>query len=211
MRQEVFLPILAAGAALAAVGTGLSIAASNADQSAINAARNASNQAEAGFQRKASNVFQTNLPNNTADKARADITKGQQERTNVFNNLKQLATPVSPVANPNQTPEQQAMARTSMAGNAWSNVVNNNAAKMGGYGDWSTALGVKNQDVNNRLGVINNEAQGTARLLPLEIQVASHKGDALGSWGKIIGAIGSLAMSGAAAAPADEVGAYSGP
>ncbi len=191
------MPVLAAGAALAAVGAGLSYAGNQQAQSAINAARSKSMAAQQEFQRKAGSIFNNQLPNETAQSAQSDIAKGAAERQNVFGALKQLSNPAETTQSPLQSAAVKSdLARTTMQGNAWSNALSQAQSKLGGYGDWSTALGVQNSDVNRRIGVINNESSGTARILPLEIQAASHKGDALSSWGRIVGALGSVVSAG---------------
>lgn len=186
-------PTLLGGLALAGAGAGLSIAANNASQAAIDAARRKSAEAEAALQNRARGVFDNALPNNTANAADAAIAKGQSDRQGAVSALENLQAQQSPVKSPLSAPAQAATARASTAGNAWSNAVTNAQAKLGGYNDFATSLGVQNADTNNQLGVINNEARGTAALLPLQIEAASHKGDPLSFWGKIVGSLGTAA------------------
>ncbi len=189
------IPVIAAGLAISAVGAGLSVAANSAAQSSIDAARRKSAVAQQEYQRKASAVFDQNLPNNSAAAAQADIAKGQGERQNAFAALRNLTqTQSAPSANSN-TPEALAANRTATAGNVFTNNANATQSKIGGYGDWSAALNAANSDANSRIGVINNAAHANAALLPGEIDAASHKGDALGSWGKILSAIGTTVGS----------------
>ena len=188
------MPVLAAGAALAAAGTGLSIAANEASQSAINDARHKEALAQQDYQRRASNVFQNALPQNSTDAANADIAKGAVARQNVFEQLKNLANNQSgPSLNQNSgNAVAQAAERVGAAGDVGSENTAQAQSRLGGYGDWGTALGVLNSGVNSQLGVINNEARANANLLPLQIEAASHKGDALGMWGKIVSGLGSV-------------------
>lgn len=138
-------------------------------------------------------MFNQNLPNNTATAAAADIAKGQGERQNAFNALRNLTQSNSAPSAITSAPEQSAATRVSTAGNTAATNTNTAQSKLGGYGDWATALGTANQGVNSNLGIINNEARGNAALLPLQIEKAAHKGDSLGMWGKIISLLGTLA------------------
>lgn len=190
--RGVFTPILAAGIGLAAAGAGLSIAANNADQSAINAARSKESAAQQGYQARASGIFNQNLPNNSAAAAQAEIAKGQGERQNAFSALRNVAQTNSAPGIASATPAQAAAARASTAGNTYTGNQVAAQSKLGGYGDWATALGTANSNTNNQLGVINNEARGNAAQLPGQIERASHTGDSLGNWGRIIGALGTV-------------------
>lgn len=192
------IPILAGGLILAAAGTALSLKGNADAQSAINDARAKENVAQQGYQRRATGLFNQNLPNNSAATAQAQIAEGQAQRQNAFSQLKNVAQANT---TPNiSAPEQAAAARAATAGNAYTNNATVAQAKLGGYGDWGTALGVANADTNSRISVVNNEARANAAQLPLNIEVASHKGDALSGWGRVISAIGTTVGGAAGAA-----------
>ena len=71
------------------------------------------------------------------------------------------------------------------------------AAALEGYGD----LNLTNALLNTRYGQgqanIANFMQGSASVLPYEMQAASHRGDKLKAWGTGLQAVGSLAGMGA--------------
>lgn len=145
-------------------------------------------------------MFSQNLPNNSAATAQAQIAEGQAQRQNAFSQLKNVAQANTTPNISAPSPEQAASARAATAGNTSTNNAVSAQSKLGGYGDWGTALGVANADTNSRIGVVNNEARANAAQLPLNIEVASHKGDALSGWGRIISAIGTTVGGAAGAA-----------
>ena len=194
------MPLLAAFA-VTAVGTGLEMAANSEDQNAINSAEQSTNAQLAEDQKKNDAIMQQQEAGQGASVAQKDIASGAAQRNALANVLKQASMPATdvPISSTGaDSTTQGATARAASRGNAWSNVVNNAQNQEGGYGDWATALDVGNKNTNSQLGVVNTEAQGTANLLPLEVQVASHKGDALSGWGQIVSALGQVASLGAA-------------
>ena len=191
--------MLLGGLALGGLGAGLEMAGSAADQRAISEVERQTQAQLQKDQERASGVFQQNLAKQGAAPAQADIASGAAQRNALAKLLQQAAQPAttsSPVDA--STPTGAAAAREATTGNAWSDTLNRAQSQQGGYGDWATALDVGNKDTAGQLGVINNLSRGTARLLPLEVQVASHKGDALSSWGSLISALGSAAAMGGA-------------
>jgi hypothetical protein len=209
------VPLLAVGLLGGAVGTGLEVAGNIADKNAINSAEASTYGTLNQDQQKATAVMQQQEANQGAGVANNDIQSGAAQRNALSQVLQQAAQPASGTPLPASTADtavRGATARTGNAGNAWSNIVNKAQDVQGGYGDWQTALNLGNQNTNQQLGVINTEARGTAGLLPLEVQAASHAGDALSGWGSIVSALGQVASLGAATgafAPAAAAGSPS--
>ena len=204
------MPLLAAGLVAAAAGTAMEMYANKEDQNAINAAESSTFDTLSKDQQKATALWQQNESQQGADTANREISSGAAARNSLANQLIQATQPSTgtplPATGGTNKAIAGATARANTAGNAWSNTVNRAQSQEGGYSDWQTALGVGNANTNEGIGVINTMARGTANLLPLEVQAASHKGDSLGAWGSIVSALGSAAMfggatSGAAAAP----------
>lgn len=189
------MPVLLAGLAATAIGTGLEVAGNAQDQSAINSAINTETQKQKGYQNQAFGVLNQNLAKQGAPAAQTAMGAGEAARENLTANLANAAQPATPTptsASPDVA-TQEAQARASTAGNAWTKLATQAQAREGSYGDWGTALGIGNTETNSNLGVINNFARGTAALLPLQVQAAAHRGDPLSGWGSIISAIGSVA------------------
>lgn len=198
-------------------GTTMQILGNREDQSAISAARAKELAQQKALQAQANTVFQNSADNNSATTSNATLATGAATRGSLGSALQSLtnqgATPLpatSPtsytVTGTNGNPMSDATTRAGAAGNAWGGVVNSARNKLGSYGDLETAQSINNANASNQLGVVSNKARGDANLLPLEVEVASHKGDALSGWGQIVSALGSVASMGAAAG----IGAGSG-
>lgn len=198
--------------------------AGNAEaQNAMNAARTREVQQERQLQDTANSVFQNSIAKAGSDTAKNQANTGTNQRENAFSALSQVAQPIvgAPLpseSNPNQvvntegppeggttSPTDQANALARARGNAWNTLTSNAAATEGGLRDWQTQQGIQNAEANRRLGVIGNEAQADAALLPVELQVASTKGDELSGWGSLVSALGSTAST------AGAVGAFGAP
>lgn len=142
-------------------------------------------------------VTQTGLPGQGVEQARTDIAKGAGEREGLYAGVNQ-----SPLAFGAQPTGRD---------NALYTMLGKNRARLGGYTDWQ--LGqlldrIHRQDELNRL---SSFAGGMAQIFPLKMEQASHAGDELAFWGKLIQSLGSgtgsFLDSGAGTAPAIGVGA----
>jgi len=202
------MPLLAVGLAAVAGGTAMQIAGNKESQSAISGARAKEMAQQRQLQAQAGTVFDTSQTANSEPTANSTLFSGVNARAAIANALKTATAGTTSSALPVNQPDYQvtdgrpmatAGARANTAGNAWSNVVGGAANRLGSYNDLATKQGIANQQTDAQLGVISNKARGDANLLPLEIEVASHKGDSLRGWGQIVSALGSVASMGAAA------------
>lgn len=211
IREEIYPVLMAVAAAAAAAGTGLSIAGQAESQNAISRARNAELLRQQQYQKTASGVFNTSLEQSAPKSAKAQLDAGAADRQAEMAKLAQQPG-VAPSARDKGTltatspGADGAAARTeanvTATNNAWSNIVGQAQAKLGGYQDWDVAQGIKNARANQRLALVGNEAAGSANVLPIELEVASHKGDSLEGWGQLVSALGMVAGAGAGAAGA---------
>ena len=202
--------LLAAGAAAAAAGTGMNIAGNEQAANAMQQVRNNELLQQQGYQKAASNVFQNSVTQALPTNTNAVMAKGEQNRQSLAAALAAGSLPVAqPLPATTSTPaagqpagqtgpmpqaQQEQNARTS----AWTNLVGGARDKLGSYSDLSTQHGIQNAQATGNLAVINNKAQGEANLLPIELQVASQKGNSLSGWGQMVSALGSMAMMGGA-------------
>ena len=201
--------LLVAGLAATVAGTGASIAGNEAAQHQMEAVRTAERKRQDEVQNQANNVFKKSLSTQGADTAQNTVAKGAAQRQSVYNALKQVAQPVAgsplpedqesnPVVNTDgATPTANRLSTT--RNNAWTALTSQAASREGGYQDYANSQELNNAEANRRLGVLNNQARGWAGIMPTEMQVASHAGDALAGWGQLVSALGSTAgMAGAA-------------
>ena len=177
------------GGTLAITSTALSLAANAKQQAAINAARSTEAANQAALQSRSKAITNQSIKQSTPEVAKQEIQQGTDARTQLYNALKSSSVPVAsalPATN---------NARTAATGNAWSNLVSGNQAKVGSYSDWESQQAIKNANVGQQLGIQNSFSSGFANLLPIQLQVANQAGDQLAGWGSIVGALGSAAMS----------------
>jgi len=174
------------GGGLALTSTAMDIAGNAKEQSAINAARNSEAQAQTALQRQSSAIANTSIQGSTKPVADQQIATGAAQRNALFQSLQKASVPVAS-ANP---VTGAGSARTSAGGTAWENLVGGNQSAAGGYGDWENQQRIKDADANQKLGIVNSFSQGTASLLPIQLQVAGQAGDKLSGWGNIVGALG---------------------
>lgn len=198
---------LAIGATVA--GSALSIAGQQKAKSAMKSVRSEYAQQQSDLQRRAIPIYEKNRLASSPESVNAQLAKGAAERGALVDALQQSS---QPIASALPATDDANSRRTATAGNAWRNLVTGAGNELGSYGDWNTNQNIGNIDTNSKLGVINNEAQANARLLPTELGVASEKGDKLSSWGSLISSLGTIAgMANAARTPSMPQSEFSSP
>ena len=185
------MPLAAFGAIATIGGTALSLAGNAKEQSAINSARAQETAQQAAIQNQANNITQGSIAASTPQVAQQQMATGQANRMSLTQDLREATAPGEQALPATGT----GSARSSAAGNVWQNLVSGNQAKAGSYSDWENQQAIKNAQASQKLGILNNFSAGDASLLPVEMQVASQKGDALSGWGSIVSGLGNAAMS----------------
>lgn len=173
------------GLAAAAIGTGLSIAATQEDASAMNrTAQNALNE-QAALQNKSTRVAQTSAQQSTLPAAQKSMATGQQNAQAQYAQL-QGASPASTGLTALDPVRQQQTSDIINQSNAAS-------ARLQGYNQWSLDQALKDLQAKEQLGALSQQSGNLQAALPLELQQASHAGDALGLAGTGLSTLGSLA------------------
>lgn len=169
-----------------AVGAGLSLAGRAQASHAADQAYGNQIRQQNQYRGQAAQSFGKYVPTVGAGQAALDINSGKQSREAGY--AQQSAQPVaqaqaqSPVL---ATRDQAALGQQTNA-----------RAKLGGYQDWQMQNAIRDLHEQQEQNQIGNFASGTAKLLPLELQQASHAGDSLNAIGSLVGSLGSLAGSG---------------
>jgi hypothetical protein len=174
-------------------------------QSEMNKTRAAFVAKNAKLQDESDQIALESAGKSSPKNAQKELDAGAAGRENAWNNLQLATTPIASALPATSSPDSatgRATAATGGATSAWNRIVTNAGARMGSYGDWETQQAVKNADAAQRLGIVNNFARGNANLLPLEMTVASQKGDKLSGWGQLVGALGAMTSVGGMAAGA---------
>lgn len=199
---------LVAGMALSLAGTGASIAGNQEAQGAMDSAREAEMQRQQGYQKQGAKRLAQSLQESTAPRNSKVLNQEADARNAAYQQLQQSA-PMAVSATPptpnrtvtTNTPAGEAAARSSTATNAWTRLANESASKNAAYGDWGLQRGIEQGRAAQEQEVINNKARGSLSVLPIEMEQASHAGDAMQTVGTVASALGSIGMMYGATVP----------
>ena len=177
---------LLAGLALAAIGAGMQSAGAAQSRRAMNQRTQEELNRQAQIQRKAEAEYAQSLARSGTDVAAEQIQQGTDERGGLYSELQSvpLDTGAQPVAGQNPAITLRDVAQMQLS--------NKTRSKLGGYETWMLDQAIKNARTNQNLGILNQQAIRSQNILPLELQDASHKGDALIGAGMGVGALGSI-------------------
>jgi len=193
---------------LAAIGTGLQVAGQQQAKNAAESATKAELARQEALRKKSRGEFAASLKAGGRDEADTQIQQGQQTRQADYNRAE--AVPLgSSVASTLQTTPQTAVGEAGQK--AAKGLASQQRAQFTGLSDWQLQQAIKNARAAQMQSIYGNMAAGSANVLPLELQDASHKGDTLGGIGKLLGAAGMVtgigsALGGGVSASAAPVG-----
>lgn len=172
--------------AATAAGTGMSIAGADAQADQMNQRTADTIARESQLAQKNKPLADQNLQASTAPKAQKAIDKSAADSMLKYQQVNNLPlTASSPAPNTPAT-------IVDTARNAQTKSIQDAAAKMAGYGGWTTNQSIADQDVRNQLGVNNFNAQQIGAMLPVGLQTAD-AGNGLDAMGKLLGTAGQLA------------------
>lgn len=209
---------LVAGIALSAAGAGMQAAGAQKAKGAMNDAQTAELLRQKKYQQEADASFQANLKKSDRGTAEAETQAGADRRAAEYQALDRTATgteapmtaTATGTANSAAGAAKRAAGTVSATNNAWSRLVSNARAKLGGADDWQLSQTTRNTRTNQDLAITSSNARGSAAVLPYEMDAASHKGDTLKAWGSLASALGSaVGMYGATAPVAAGQSAWS--
>jgi hypothetical protein len=210
--------VLVAGLALSAAGAGMQYAGAQKAKSAMNNAQTAELLRQKKYQEEADASFQANLKQSDRATAEAETQAGATRRAAEYQALDRTAAgaeaPMTATATGGANSAAGAVKRTaatvSATNNAWSRLVSDARAKLGGADDWQLSQNTRNTRTNQDLALTSSKARGSAAVLPYEMNAASQQGDSLKAWGSLVGALGSaVGMAGATAPVAAGQSAWS--
>ena len=204
-----YAPLLIGGLAASLAGTGMQIAGNAQSQNALAKTRGAEAQQQQQFQQKAQAQVNQSLPQSTVGNEQAQINTGAGQRYDAYKALQTAVSPASAPAGASaasdaNSPTAQAAARSSAAGNGWSDLQARAQGQMGGISDMENQQNIKNALTMGNLGETSAAAGDAASIYPLEQQVALQKGDQLNGWGSLLSSLGSLSMMAGATMPGNK-------
>lgn len=175
-----------AGLALSAAGAGTQAVASSNENNAMNNAIGAELARQNQFSNQAKGVFNQSLGQSGVPAANQQIQQGAQQSLGTLASLPSAAFSLP-----------QGIGATNTGNNAGANTqnalnVNSNQANAGlqGYSNYGLQQYLKDLQAKNSLGVINNNAQGWANILPYQLQNAATSQQGLTDIGSLLGAVG---------------------
>lgn len=199
---------LVAGLALSAAGTGMQLAGASKARREMQSKQDAEAARQRRYDEQAQATYQQSLEKSDRATADTETAGGAQRRQQAYANI-QAHQAAGGMAQPRVTTTGStgaAAARTNAnvrsAGNAWSRLVGGAQSRLGGADDWGLQQQIRNRRAAQDLALTGSNARRSASLLNNEMAIASHAGDGLNAWGKLTGALGSLAGAYAAVTPA---------
>lgn len=196
---------------LVATGAGTAMQAAGAAKSrkAMEAVANAERQRQRTYQQEADSLFAESLSKQGAEQQTKGISDAEAAR-NAATQGAQQAAPVVSIPTQGATPTIVSDETSARVGVGNTQAAQDAAARsaMASFGDLQLGNALMNTRYGQKQGQIGRNMQGSASVLGIESEAASHKGDSLKGWGTGLNALGSVAGMGAgmgwgsAAAPA---------
>jgi hypothetical protein len=186
------IPIIATLAS--AAGAGLQISAANNETNAMNSAEQQALAQQQQFTKEAVPDVTKNVTASAPASVTSQIQQGAADQLAKYSQLQQQPQTTAPSATPTN--------RVVSAGSgATVNAANQAAAKLAGYGTWENAQNIANQNVANKLGVINTESAGWGQVLPSVLSQAQGSAAQTAGIGSLLGSAGGIAGTYAAQQP----------
>jgi len=174
------------GAALAAAGTGVSIANARATSERMNEVVRQQLAKQDVFQRQATPIFEKSLGESSPSAARGQLAQGSEDASSIYRQLAQL--PASTASSPIQE-DKLINARTQ----AQIGQQQGAQATFFFYGNFNLQQWLKDQEARRNLGVISGLSSSQAATTPYLLQGAQNQGQNLAAVGSLLGTAGSLA------------------
>jgi hypothetical protein len=176
-------------------GAGLQYSAANSERNAMNDAVGAEINRQNAFSNQAKSVFNTSLGQSTPQAAGNQIALGKLASLGTLNNtqLPASATSLPGDLGLGANPGAAAGNATQAAENTTSNQAD---AAMQGYSNYGLQQYLKDLQAKNQLGVINQNAQGWAGILPYQVQAAQQSQQGMTDIGQLLSALGGAATTG---------------
>lgn len=180
---------------LALAGTGLQMAGAQKAQKASKNALYAELERQRVLREQAQALAQANVQKSTPEGAETARRAGIQQHLQGYRQAADVPLMSSTAAAPMN---RSSSAQSSQRLNTEMDKSNQQRAGLMGYSEWELQKAIQNLLTNQQLGVVGNFAAGSNRILPMELEAASHAGDSLAGIGSLLGTAGSvLGMSGA--------------
>jgi len=200
-------PVSLTIASVALIGSGTAMQMQGAEKAkkAQDSANLAELQRQKGYREKSFGLFDQSLGYNQGD---AQIAREAKESSDLNSIFQQAADNVFSSASPSGTNPMSGVSEAPKAiGDIYKKSMNEargsiqNAltarAALGGFSKMLGNTSIQNQQISNAQNPLGNFMRGSAGILPMELQAASHAGDKLANIGAVLSALGTVAGLGA--------------
>lgn len=201
------LEVAAIGAMLG--GSGMQLAAGQAEKNAMNQATEAELKRQQDYARKGQAAFEASLAQSRPQAVEEQMKQGTAQAAAEYAKVQQNQLPGLSQGTAQITPNAQLAATENALVSGRVGQQNAAASALQGYQASDVAQSLKDLEAKTRLGQISDYARASERVLPLELQAASQSQDTLKGIGSLLSTAGGLAgLYGAlgAAAPAASAG-----
>lgn len=176
-----------ASVAATAAGTGMSMEAANEQTNQMNDRTASTIAREEQLAKQNKPLVAQNIQASSAPKAQQAIDKSAADSMMKYQQMNSLPLTAS---GSSQAPNTPATIVDRERG-AQTNAIQQAAAKMAGYGGWTTNQSIANQNIGNQLGVNNFNAGQIGATLPIGLSTAD-AGNGLAAAGQLLGTAGRL-------------------
>lgn len=182
------LALTGLGLAGIGAGAGMGMTAASQEQKGMNDAVNADLLQMQKFRQQGMDVFNKSLGQSTPQAAEQLLQQGQDRYSQAA--TKALATPMA------QSGASQLMPTNQAVSNARANLANTASSNYKGWSNIPLQWSLQGPIDATQLGIINEQSVARNALLPTLVQLASQSQQGRASLGKLLGAVGSLALGG---------------
>ena len=186
------------GLEIAAIGTMLGgstmqMAAGQAEKNAMNDATGRELKRQQDYARQGQAAFEASLAQSRPQAVEDQMKQGSAQAAAEYAKVQQNQLPGLSQGTAQITPNAQLAATENALVGARVGQQNAAASALQGYQSSDVAQSLKNLEANTRLGQISDFAKSSERVLPMELQSASHSQDTLKGIGSLLSTAGSLA------------------
>lgn len=170
-------------------GTEMQVAATQKSNHAQDAALNQELLRQDAYRKRAQEEFARSMAQSVPTVAKQQIGQGQETYKGAYGRAENVPLSASATASPLQRSASVVNTQREKANQERSDLARANVM---GYNEWDMQRAIKNLLAQQQLAQTANFAQGSSRILPMELQHAQHEGDNLAGIGSLLGTAGAV-------------------
>lgn len=190
-------PLAVASLALTAAGTGASMAGAHKADKAQQEAQGAEILRQQKYRDESQKYFNQSLGQSSEPAATQTINDAAAKNAAALNSVVGPQNVQAPTASAEPKVINTELGNRLSQANTFNRQQGTAEGRLQGYGDWNLSNALNNAEASRQIGLRGNLMQGSAQVLPYEMQAAAHKGDNLRTLGTVLSSLGSVAGLGA--------------